>query len=236
MFALFSRCRTPLSTLLLAIGTSGSVAAQPNDDVATILAENPDPFVDVDMAAVLANYGSEGSGVPFHDIRSVALQLTKQRLVSDAQPLRGASAIVSDPTGFGFTIGLSGDYLFEFDQFVLTPSAQEALLDVLALYDEYGGTLVEISGHTDSKGSDNYNQDLSEKRAAAVSTWFTENGVDPDMITALGYGETRPVANNEIDGADNPQGRSLNRRVDIKVVTERRVNSLPTTDSEVALD
>jgi len=225
-----------LSTLLLAIGTSGSVAAQPNDDVATILAENPGPFVDVDMAAVLANYGSEGSGVPFHDIRSVALQLTKQRLVSDAQPLRGASAIVSDPTGFGFTIGLSGDYLFEFDQFVLTPSAQEALLDVLALYDEYGGTLVEISGHTDSKGSDNYNQDLSEKRAAAVSTWFTENGVDPDMITALGYGETRPVANNEIDGADNPQGRSLNRRVDIKVVTERRVNSLPTTDSEVALD
>ena len=225
-----------MSTLLLAIGTSGSVAAQPNDDVATILAENPDPFVDVDMAAVLANYGSEGSGVPFHDIRSVALQLTKQRLVSDAQPLRGASAIVSDPTGFGFTIGLSGDYLFEFDQFVLTPSAQEALLDVLALYDEYGGTLVEISGHTDSKGSDNYNQDLSEKRAAAVSTWFTENGVDPDMITALGYGETRPVANNEIDGADNPQGRSLNRRVDIKVVTERRVNSLPTTDSEVALD
>jgi len=225
-----------LSTLLLAIGTSGSVAAQPNDDVATILAENSDPFVDVDMAAVLANYGSEGSGVPFHDIRSVALQLTKQRLVSDAQPLRGASAIVSDPTGFGFTIGLSGDYLFEFDQFVLTPSAQEALLDVLALYDEYGGTLVEISGHTDSKGSDNYNQDLSEKRAAAVSTWFTENGVDPDMITALGYGETRPVANNEIDGADNPQGRSLNRRVDIKVVTERRVNSLPTTDSEVALD
>ena len=225
-----------MSTLLLAIGTSGSVAAQPNDDVATILAENPDPFVDVDMAAVLANYGSEGSGVPFHDIRSVALQLTKQRLVSDAQPLRGASAIVSDPTGFGFTIGLSGDYLFEFDQFMLTPSAQEALLDVLALYDEYGGTLVEISGHTDSKGSDNYNQDLSEKRAAAVSTWFTENGVDPDMITALGYGETRPVANNEIDGADNPQGRSLNRRVDIKVVTERRVNSLPTTDSEVALD
>ena len=131
---------------------------------------------------------------------------------------------------------MAGDYLFEFDQFVLTPSAQEALLDVLALYDEYGGTLVEISGHTDSKGSDNYNQDLSEKRAAAVSTWFTENGVDPDMITALGYGETRPVANNEIDGADNPQGRSLNRRVDIKVVTERRVNSLPTTDSEVALD
>ena len=236
MFALLSRCCPLLLPWLLAIGTTGSVAAQSNGDVAKILGENPDPFVDVDMASVLANYGSEGSGVPFHDIRSVALQLTKRRLVSDAQPLRGATAIVSDPTGFGFTIGLSGDYLFEFDQFVLTPSAQEALLNVLALYEEYGGTLVEISGHTDSKGSDSYNQDLSEKRAAAVSTWFTENGVDPDMITALGYGETRPVANNEIDGADNPQGRSLNRRVDIKVVTERRVNSLPTTDSEVALD
>ena len=236
MFALFSRCCTPLLTLVLAIGSTGSVAAQSNDDVAAILAESPDPFIDVDMAAVLANYGPDGTGVPFHNIRSVALQLTEQRFISDAQPLRGATAIVSDPTGFGFTIGLSGDYLFEFDQFVLTPSAQEALLSVLALYEEYGGTLVEISGHTDSKGSDSYNQDLSEKRAAAVSTWFSENGIDPDMITALGYGETRPVANNEIDGADNPDGRSLNRRVDISVTTERRVNSLPTTESEVALD
>ena len=236
MFTLVSRCGQPLLALLSAIMIAGSVGAQTNDDVATILEENPDPFVDVDMAAVLANYGPDGSGISFHDIRSVALQLTKQRLVSDAQPLRGATAIVSDPTGFGFTIGLSGDYLFDFDQFALTASAQEALRDVLALYDEYGGTLVEISGHTDSKGSDSYNQELSEKRAAAVSTWFKENGIDPDVITALGYGETQPVAENEIDGADNPNGRALNRRVDIKVVTEKRVNSLPTTEGGVALD
>jgi len=216
--------------------TAGPAFAQSDDDVAAILAENPDPFVGVDMIAVLANYGDDGSGVPFHDIRSVALQLTKQRLISDAQPLSGATDITSDPTGFGFTIGLSGDYLFAFDEFVLTPSAQEALQAVLALYEEYGGTLIEISGHTDSKGSDSYNQELSEKRAMAVSAWFIESGIDQDMLSALGYGETQPVADNEVDGTDNPDGRALNRRVDIKVVTERRVNSLPTTEGGIALD
>ncbi len=156
-------------------------------------------------------------------------------MISASEPLQGATGIMSDPTGFGFTIGLSGDYLFEFDKFDLTPPAEEALHTVLALHQEYGGTKVEISGHTDAKGSDAYNQDLSEKRANAVFDWFEANGIATETMTAIGYGETQPVAANQIDGQDNPEGRALNRRVDIKVTTERRVNSLPTVDVGVGL-
>ncbi len=76
-----------------------------------------------------------------------------------------------------------------------------------------------ISGHTDSKGSEEYNQKLSEKRAESVKKWLIENaGVNPKIIEISGYGESRPVApNTNPDGSDNPEGRQKNRRVEIVI-------------------
>jgi len=77
---------------------------------------------------------------------------------------------------------------------------------------------MEIRGHTDAKGSDDYNQNLSERRAQAVLAALRERGSATDA-SAHGYGETQPVAANEVNGKDNPGGRQLNRRVEIFVRT-----------------
>lgn len=78
---------------------------------------------------------------------------------------------------------------------------------------------VEVSSHTDSKGTAVYNQSLSEKRARNVVNFLTQKGIDPKRLKAIGYGESKPVAPNENeDGSDNPEGRALNRRTEFKVI------------------
>ena len=77
---------------------------------------------------------------------------------------------------------------------------------------------MEVGGHTDAKGSDAYNQALSERRAQAVVDALRQRGVATDM-DATGHGEAKPVAPNEIGGQDHPAGRQLNRRVEIFVRT-----------------
>lgn len=77
---------------------------------------------------------------------------------------------------------------------------------------------MEIRGHTDAKGSDDYNQGLSERRARSVVDALRQRGVG-QQASARGYGESQPVAPNELRGQDNPAGRQLNRRVEIFVRT-----------------
>lgn len=166
---------------------------------------------------------------------SVALAVSKQNLVSNVTSVSGATSITGDPTGFGFTIGLSGDYLFEFDKDALTPKAQEALKSVLTLYKDYEGTSIKVEGHTDSKGSNEYNLDLSKRRAGSVKQWFETSGIDSSLVTTQGYGETKPVAKNTKDGKDNPEGRAQNRRVEIVVKTKKKVNHLPTVSKSSAI-
>jgi outer membrane protein OmpA-like peptidoglycan-associated protein len=74
---------------------------------------------------------------------------------------------------------------------------------------------LDVEGHTDSVGSDEYNQSLSEKRAEAVRAYLTQQGVPPDSISAAGFGKARPVATN-----DTAEGRQLNRRVELVVSGE----------------
>lgn len=75
-----------------------------------------------------------------------------------------------------------------------------------------GDLKVDIEGHTDSQGSDEYNQSLSERRAAAVVNWLTENGIDSSRLKSAGYGESQPVADN-----GTAKGRQLNRRTEMKL-------------------
>ena len=69
----------------------------------------------------------------------------------------------------------------------------------------------EVSGHTDSDGDDDYNLELSEKRAEAVMKYLISNGIEQSRMNSIGYGETKPVADNSTD-----EGKSLNRRVEFK--------------------
>ena len=113
-------------------------------------------------------------------------------------------------------IRLPGDVLFAFGSAELTPAAREA---IAAVDDEIGGGTgtVTIEGHTDAIGTDADNQALSERRAAAVRGALEAALGSGYQYTSVGFGETRPVApNTKPDGSDDPDGRALNRRVEIR--------------------
>jgi OOP family OmpA-OmpF porin len=118
----------------------------------------------------------------------------------------------------GFVITLSDRVLFDFDKSDIRPDASK-VLDVLATaLKSVPAKSMEIRGHTDAKGSDDYNQALSERRAQSVVHALQSRASARDA-TARGYGESQPVAPNTLRGADNPGGRQLNRRVEIFVRT-----------------
>jgi len=108
---------------------------------------------------------------------------------------------------------------FDFDKSTLRPDAVAILNEAAEILKRYPELKVEVAGHTDSKGTDAYNQALSERRARAVYDYLTSNGVDASRLTGpTGYGESRPIApNTNEDGSDNPEGRAKNRRTELNV-------------------
>jgi outer membrane protein OmpA-like peptidoglycan-associated protein len=115
-------------------------------------------------------------------------------------------------------IELAADVLFEFDKATLLPKAEETLKKAAEFIRERAAGVVTIEGHTDAKGDDLYNQKLSERRADSVRQWFVRNGLGGLRFSVKGLGETRPVAPNaRPDGADDPEGRQKNRRVEIVI-------------------
>jgi outer membrane protein OmpA-like peptidoglycan-associated protein len=116
-------------------------------------------------------------------------------------------------------IEMSADVLFDFDRAELKPEAEASLQKVATVLRAYEHSQVTVEGHTDAKGSDTYNQRLSERRAAAVVGWLTARaGLSGERLTARGLGAQRPVAPNaRADGSDDPEGRRRNRRVEIVV-------------------
>lgn len=114
-------------------------------------------------------------------------------------------------------ITLDGAILFNFDKSDLRPDAQATLSQILdRLTSHYPGAHVEIHGHTDAMGTDEYNQGLSERRAESVRSWFGAQGIAAHQLRAVGLGESMPVAPNVYpDGSDNPEGRQKNRRVEV---------------------
>ena len=127
------------------------------------------------------------------------------------------TAISLDPIVVGSKIVLNNIF-FDFDKSTLRTLSNVELRNLVLLLKSNPNMKVEISGHTDSKGSADYNQKLSEERAQAVVTRLAENGINADRMQAKGYGKTMPAApNKKINGSDNPEGRQLNRRVELKI-------------------
>lgn len=126
-------------------------------------------------------------------------------------------AIALDPIIVGSKITLNNIF-FDYDKATLRTQSNVELKNLLHLMKSNPNMKVEISGHTDSKGDDAYNQKLSEERAQAVVTKLEAGGISADRMQAKGYGKTMPIAGNKkVDGHDNPQGRQLNRRVELKI-------------------
>jgi OOP family OmpA-OmpF porin len=108
---------------------------------------------------------------------------------------------------------------FDFDKSTLRPDAVAILNEAIEILKRYPDLKVEVAGHTDSIGTDAYNQGLSERRARAVYDYLTSNGIDAArLVGPNGYGESRPIApNTNPDGSDNPEGRAQNRRTELNV-------------------
>lgn len=111
---------------------------------------------------------------------------------------------------------------FAYDRADVQPQFQPTLNDVASVLSQYPKTYIDVLGHTDSDGSDAYNQTLSERRAQAVASYLVNRGVQSARIATRGYGETQPIASNATE-----EGKASNRRVEIKIapVTENDVRS-----------
>jgi len=117
-------------------------------------------------------------------------------------------------TARGLIVNMS-DVLFDTGKYNLRPAAREKLARISGIVLSHPGLKLDVEGHTDSVGGDQYNQTLSEQRAAAVLTYLRSSGIAPDAVSSRGFGKTMPVASN-----DTAAGRQLNRRVELVVSGE----------------
>jgi OOP family OmpA-OmpF porin len=110
-------------------------------------------------------------------------------------------------------VTLSAETLFDFDKSVVKPEGRRSLDELAARVAPINLEVVIVVGHTDSIGSDAYNQRLSRRRAEAVKAYLVAKGIAASRVTAEGKGEKQPVADNK-----TREGRAKNRRVEIEVV------------------
>ena len=115
--------------------------------------------------------------------------------------------------GDNITLNMPSNITFATDSSDLSPAFFNVLNSVGKVLSEFDRTVVEVAGHTDSTGTDAYNQALSERRASSVAAYLTSQGVMQERLITLGMGEAMPVADN-----GSTQGRALNRRVEITLV------------------
>ncbi len=115
--------------------------------------------------------------------------------------------------GDNITLNMPGNVTFATNSSDLSPAFFDVLNSVGKVLNEFNKTVVEVAGHTDSTGSESYNQSLSERRAGSVSTYLQAQGVNSQRLITVGMGELRPVADN-----NSADGRQANRRVEITMV------------------
>lgn len=132
-------------------------------------------------------------------------------------------------TARGTVVSLPGDVLFDFDRWSIRADARPTLAKLAELIARSPGVPVVVEGHTDAKGSEAYNQRLSERRADSVADWLArQRGVDPARLGRRGLGESEPVAPNaRADGSDDPAGRQRNRRVEVILGNAASVQGRP---------
>ena len=115
--------------------------------------------------------------------------------------------------GDNIILNMPGNITFAVDSAAINSDFYEVLDSVTLVVNEYDKTLIEVMGHTDSTGSEEHNQGLSERRAESVANYFRSRDIETLRLGTYGYGENFPVADN-----DTEEGRALNRRVEIALV------------------
>lgn len=128
------------------------------------------------------------------------------------QALAASEAAAVRREGDLLAITLKGDVTFDTDSHTINPGLYNEIDRIAQIMIKYPQTNILVEGHTDSQGAENYNQQLSEKRASSVKNLLIQKGVGAFRVSTQGYGESRPVATNA-----TPEGRMMNRRVEIRI-------------------
>ena len=115
--------------------------------------------------------------------------------------------------GDNLVLNMPSNVTFAYDSATVQPQFQATLDQVAQVLSQYNETYIDVYGHTDSTGSNAYNQQLSERRAGSVASYLETRGVQSARIGTRGFGETQPIAPNDTDA-----GRAANRRVEIRIV------------------
>lgn len=145
---------------------------------------------------------------------SIGAYMDKQAEEMEAD-LEGASI---ERVGEGIKITFDSGILFDVNKADLKPVAKQNISALSETLKKYEDTNILIEGHTDNSGADEYNQTLSEKRAASVSDYLTSLGVANSRITTTGYGELQPVADNS-----TAAGKTQNRRVEVAIFANKKL-------------
>jgi outer membrane protein OmpA-like peptidoglycan-associated protein len=158
----------------------------------------------LDNALIGAGVGAiAGGGVGYYmDVQEAKLR----------QRLEGTGVSVTR-VGDNITLNMPSSITFALNSADLNGQFYSALEGVGVVLEEYNKTLIEVAGHTDSSGSDQYNQTLSQRRAQTVASYLTSQGVKSERLMTVGAGESHPIASNDTD-----QGRAANRRVELTIV------------------
>ncbi|MEX0986162.1 MAG: OmpA family protein [Bacteroidales bacterium] len=122
--------------------------------------------------------------------------------------------------GEGIVVEFSSNILFGYDKSTLSDPAKENLDQLVIVLNEYRETDIELQGHTDNTGSLAYNQNLSEERASAVSSYLAAKGISYNRLNIKGFGETLPKYDN-----DTEAGRSENRRVEFLITANEKMKA-----------
>lgn len=152
-----------------------------------------------------------GAGVGALAGGSIGYYMDRQEMELRAE-LEGTGVRVAR-MGDNVTLVMPGNVTFATDSSDLSPAFFDVLNSVGKVLAKYDQTVVEVAGHTDSTGSEAYNQTLSERRATSVATYLGGQGVSAERVITIGMGELRPVADNTTES-----GRQANRRVEITMV------------------
>ncbi|WP_421850641.1 OmpA family protein [Oricola sp.] len=124
-----------------------------------------------------------------------------------------ASGVSVTRAGNNIILNMPSNITFAVDQDQVIPAFYPTLDSVAVVLRKYNQTLIDVYGHTDSTGSDDYNQSLSQRRANSVANYLAVRGVNQQRVLATGFGESRPIADNSSE-----TGRAQNRRVEIQIV------------------
>lgn len=162
------------------------------------------------MGAIIgAAAGGVAGGVIGHKMDKQAEEIAKE--MGDAEVIR---------EGEGIVIKFKEKVLFAYDRSDLNATAKTNLDKLKNILLKYPETNITVIGHTDSKGSESYNQTLSESRATAVTNYASQNGIDKARLTAIGKGESDPIATN-----DTEEGSASNRRVEFVITANDKMKA-----------